>query len=167
MHKAIEVSPITRLDHTPIPFLRVVASDDYIKALEQRMASRRETIRSNCIGTALFMASEIRHDVYYSVKTVYKGYLKKYLRQVPGPAPGCLVAWVSTKDRSEVKHMGIITGMDPLSMAHRIGMRDRFAENVAFKDANIYYGLYFRRVCAVAEFYLPQGFTNYAKAPGK
>jgi hypothetical protein len=60
--------------------------------IKQRIESCRDTRRSNCIGTALFLTAERDHDLYGCTTHAYKLYLAN-LRKIATPIEGCFAAW--------------------------------------------------------------------------
>jgi hypothetical protein len=70
----------------------------------ERIRISKDTLGSNCLGTALFISGEVKSDDHINVETAYPLYFKRMLR-VNTPVPGCLVAWVvDLENRISVEH---------------------------------------------------------------
>jgi hypothetical protein len=88
--------------------------------------------RSNCIGTALFIAGIKREDSVEVCSYANRQFLQD-LKRLDTPIPGALVAWVreSTKKRVLVRHMGVIASVEDnnLLITHRAGRCGLVIEN--------------------------------------
>jgi len=80
-------------------------------------------IPTNCIGTALFLAGLRNEDVIEDKRGAYDKYLKK-LDILKKPRKGCFISWEKTNQLGgieEVVHLGIVSGVKPLTIIHRKG----------------------------------------------
>ena len=103
----------------------------YFQEINFRSALCNHTVRSNCIGTALFLTGETRSDRYVDTDGV--NHLKA-LRRVDGPVLGGLIAWQRHKERIVITyHMGVVTSLDPLLITQRNGSDGNFEINNPFK----------------------------------
>ncbi len=128
----------------------------YIDAINERIEQCNGTLRSNCIGTALFVTGEIRTDVYVDTSIAKVIYLDK-LRTVDMPIVGCIVTWeynssqfsdnMTSRLDAEFKrllikgihvaHMGIVYSLNPLLVSHRKGYKREFIESQLFMDIDL------------------------------
>ena len=106
--------------------------------INERIALCTDTLRSNCIGTALYLAGEIGNDFFVDTDTVKGRYLNR-LRLIDSPAVGCMVAWEDSykkfipevalsrldlnpkmfEERTIVAHMAVVSSLEPFLLAHR------------------------------------------------
>jgi hypothetical protein len=89
--------------------------------------------RSNCIGTALFIAGVGRKDRFVECSQAHSQFLR-HLRQSEVPIPGALVAWVrvSKASRIFVLHMGVVSLVqqpNKILITHRAGRLGAIIEN--------------------------------------
>ena len=113
--------------------------------MDRRIALCRGTKRSNCIGTALYVAGEQEEDVLVRVSILEE--LKK-LEEISLPVEKSIVVWTN----SEVAgHMGIVASVEPLLITGRDGKNGVFIENKPLSEVTAKYSSYF-----IKKFYLPQ-----------
>ena len=99
--------------------------------IEERIGLCNRTKRSNCIGTALYIAGEIDYDEVVHPTDTYKSHLKK-LELAQAFFLGCLVAWqkdLLLPDYGRVifvAHMGIVTSLNPFLITNRVKANGRF-----------------------------------------
>ena len=104
--------------------------------LAEKIDECKYTVRSNCIGTALWITGLQESDVYVSCFDVYKNFLVK-LPVIEHPKPGCIIAWQSEKGSEiYVSHMGIITSTDPMRATSRRGIEGIVRTNESVKALN-------------------------------
>ena len=105
------------------PFTRAQLNDvsngnpSYAKEVNTRIGERRGTERSNCIGTALYLAGEIRKDKFVSTRDVPRRYFE-HMQPIAGPVEHALIAWKSRKN-GHIFHAGVVTSIDPLLVTNR------------------------------------------------
>ena len=120
--------------------------------LNTRIELCKGTLRSNCIGTALYLVGE-RHLDEYVYGDVYRSYLS-YMERSSSAVENCLFAWQrQLKDGIYVVHMGVVVSIDPLLMTHRVGAQGEFLENKPSKKVDLA-PLGYELV-----FYLPKGIS--------
>jgi hypothetical protein len=98
----------------------------------------KDTFRSNCIGTAMYIVGEQQNDTTLSTKTSYGLYLRT-LKSIQDPVVGCVAAWVwraewwlnpsrtrIIENNIEIFHMGVVTSSDPLLITHRKSSNGQF-----------------------------------------
>lgn len=116
-------------------------------SFEERLSFARWNGKGNCIGTALFLAGMIRQDgIIYSDKA-YRQFLVD-LPRVNSPELYGLIAWQQALPTSKIvktpcvwtAHLGLVTSIDPLLVAHRPGLRNFFEEDAPFERPNTVYG---------------------------
>lgn len=96
--------------------------------LEERLKLVRNTKRSNCIGTALFLVGLYEEDRFLSPKAAYERYLSN-LEELDLPEIGCLVSFGKT---FKVAHLGVVTSLEPLKVTEREWTEGPFSENSDF-----------------------------------
>jgi hypothetical protein len=125
-----------------------------------RIASCRDSNRSNCIGTALYISGEEDSDDFFGIHWVHEARLKNLLRP-EAPVLGCLVGWqgkvfpnspTSIHNPILVNHLGLVTSLEPLLVTHRNGHRGTFIEGQPFCEIDCIYG----NSRASATFYIPR-----------
>jgi hypothetical protein len=128
-----------------------------IGEVDERIRECRRTLRSNCIGTALYISREIGQDECVSPYEAQLKFLSR-LDRLDHPIKGCIVAWheritpVHLKDdnrrafldgltaieREQVlrdnfftytPHMGIVTSLDGIHITHRVKTHGVFKIN--------------------------------------
>lgn len=134
--------------------------------LQERIALCRNTRRSNCIGTALYLAGEAERDEFVDLHLAHADHLAG-LERLDIPAKGVLVAWHlevritpffkeigfhnffggSEADYERFKgadgsfftftaHMGIVASAAPLRITHRLERKGVFVEGHGFRTAD-------------------------------
>lgn len=98
----------------------------------ERIEACKKTLRSNCIGTALYITGARSYDDFVSPAETYWMWLSG-LGKIERPVLGCIAAW-EKKDGNEifVAHMGVVTSLHPLLMAERYETYGEFTENKPF-----------------------------------
>ncbi len=134
--------------------------------LQERTEQCRWTTRSNCIGTALYLAGEIERDEFVDLHLAHADYLSMLQRQ-DLPVEGSLVAWHlelratpffmeigfhnlfggTERDYQRIikedgslftftSHMGVVASLKPLSVTHRLECGGRLVERQVFSKAD-------------------------------
>ena len=126
-----------------------------IDMINGRMALCNGTFRSNCIGTALYLAGEIGNDFFVDTDTVKGRYLSR-LRLIETPVVGCMVAWEESyrkfipevalsrldldpklfEERTIVVHMAVVSSLEPFLLAHRDKCRGKFVVGQPFAEVD-------------------------------
>jgi hypothetical protein len=134
--------------------------------INKRIAQCRDTARSNCIGTALYIAGEQGEDVKRGASAADKCLLD--MRAIEKPVVGCLVAWKASMLSYDeefplevVLHMGVVTSLDPILIANRVSGSGPFIENQRLEDAGTAYSHEILRTRVV--FYLPKALLGAAE----
>jgi hypothetical protein len=101
-------------------------------------------LRSNCIGTALFITDVQRKDKFVRCESAHSIFLR-HLTRTDVPIPGALVAWakVSLKGRVLVRHMGIVRQVEPngdLLITNRVGANGPIRELESASDTSMICG---------------------------
>jgi hypothetical protein len=112
----------------------------YFDTLAYRTNLCRDTRRSNCIGTALYLSSENSSDKYVDTSYAYQINFQN-LKLLDQPVVGCLVAWrnLQNSDGMDVYHAGIVVSIDPLLITHRCGIRGPFIEKEQIENVQEHY----------------------------
>jgi hypothetical protein len=138
----------------------------------RRVEECRGTKRSNCIGTALFIAGVASKDRFVECSQANSQFLK-HLRQSELPVPGALVAWVrvSKVHRVFVLHMGVVSSVqqpNKILITHRSGREGIIIEDEATDDSGTMCG--FARQLSInnpasfmERYYLPPVLQQYWK----
>lgn len=114
---------------------------DNIYGIQLRIEQCKHTIRSNCIGTALYITGEQLKDKYVDTFTVHELYLAK-LQEIQKPVQWCLVAWQHTPSYNDgkiaVPHMAVVTSTNPSFMfiANRRERNGKFVKREPFTLIN-------------------------------
>lgn len=131
--------------------------------MDQRIQSCEDTRRSNCIGTALYIAGIAKEDKLVSPpESSLTAYIKrlrrpmatefKELRKIDTPQTGALVVW--ELEFGTAVHAGVFILEEPLQIAHRLAMKGLFEARRDFREVNSEYSELF---CGEINprFYLP------------
>ena len=90
-------------------------------------------MRSNCIGTALYIVGEEEKDKPGDIFKIHSRLSK--LARVSHPVIGCLASWErGSFPRIIVAHLGVVTSLHPLLIAERHESEGEFGENRLFSD---------------------------------
>ena len=101
------------------------------EAFLERMAECRQTIRSNCIGTALYIVGEYEKDEAGDIFKIHPRLTK--LPRVSRPVIGCLASWErGPVPQIVVAHLGVVTSLHPLLVTERQGSDGEFLEDTPF-----------------------------------
>ncbi len=116
---------------------------DLPEAVAARMQSCRDTYRSNCIGSALYIVGMAVKDAYIDPNMAHNGYLLG-LKEIKTPTAGSLIVWrESDADHVRIKHMGVVTtggSLETSLVSYRFGYMSRFIENRTIPDMAKTYG---------------------------
>ncbi len=128
----------------------------------RRIEDCKGTLRSNCIGTALYITGEMGKDEFVPPDCTHLMWLSD-LGRISRPVLGCLAAWERKDDDNiYVAHMGVMTSLHPLQITERYEADGEFTENKPFpfvhREYNGYWpsyhphrlGLYLPKVLASA-----------------
>lgn len=121
--------------------LRQESTQSLPTAFMRRIELCRGTFRSNCRGTALFIAGESNVDEYIDTESTYSLFLEP-LNRMAVPRPWCIVAWAIylRENKIIVPHMAVITSTDSSTLvAHRLGSGEQFLENQLLEEAGGYF----------------------------
>ncbi len=131
------------------------ASRSYLDGLAKRIEScERGKIMSrllrrdvNCAGTALYLVGDAEKDSYVEPKTLYADYLSR-LGKISNPVVGCIVAWTGkhvqldrmfiATDWVNTRHIGVLTDINPIRVAHRDGLSGWFIKSQSIEEIENY-----------------------------
>ncbi|MDE1860958.1 MAG: hypothetical protein KGH72_04555 [Candidatus Micrarchaeota archaeon] len=120
--------------------------------INERAELCRNTLRSNCIGTALYLVGMQSDDEFIGDHQgmLFRSLLSS-LRRLDEPAVGCLVAWQwdHRPGMPYVYHMAVVTATEPLLATHRSGRNEPVYEQHTLSDIAKAYALHGR------SYYLP------------
>ena len=119
--------------------------------IESRIAqlkSGKRDIKTNCVGTALFIVGAIPIDSYISPDQTLDYYLSPIILE--NPEIGSVVLFSNTN--GVLIHAGVITNLDPLLMIHRWRVDGRVTIDYPIDN---YQEIYRRKNQIIIEYKLP------------
>ena len=159
----------------------IVNQIGYMDAINYRKAMCIGTFRSNCLGTALYIAGVIANDDFVNPFVAKRAHLDA-LRPLDKPRVGSLVAWEHTykmwlsetiisrldsspKDYKQmvfVCHMAVVSSLDPFLITHRVHTDGPFVECQQFVEIDQKYD----KLCK-ALYYMPEGLARMLRTGPK
>ena len=117
---------------------------DFYKMIADRRKNIKKEGVSNCIGTALYLTGEIEEDFY--LKHAYNNKIHS-LEVSEIPKLGYFLSWEDPDEKME--HVGVITNLNPLSIAHREKYKGNFIQNQEVSELSKFDVSYLRKVFRV------------------
>jgi len=109
-------------------------------AMNERIALCRDTRRSNCAGTALYIVGMQDSDRFVTGGRRIPRHVLKPLARLEEPAEGCLVVWERQwMGMTGINHMAVVTSTEPLLVTQRPAYKGPLEEDKPISIASMFY----------------------------